>query len=373
MRIDIFCKVVDNYGDAGFSWRLTRRLTELLNNGYFTASQNDAPNKIRLFCDNLNLILELAGTETISKLAAKGLELKDWYDAEIINLSNQPPQVVIETFSCELPINYATQIAKSLLINIEYLTAESWIEEIHCLATLPSISGQNKRYFFCPGFNEKTGGLLGKSKNPDQKLISDVIDRLFLSVREDSIQISTFNYGQPTFIRFLEQLLSENRKIDIFVCYGKPQLAIANWLGKSFNKIIDKGNLRLIPIPFLTQDEYDELLQRCDLNWVRGEDSFVRAQWAGKPFIWDIYPQTEEFHLKKLDAFLEIYLPHEDSLLSKNFAKMMINQDVDVTWEQLQAMQKHSLHWKKYLQSQEQFGDLGQRLLGFIKELIKTG
>jgi hypothetical protein len=125
--------------------------------------------------------------------------------------------------------------------------------------------------------------LLGKSNTANTKAINEVIDNLFLLPREGSNRISIFNYGQPNFIRFLEKLISEKRRLDIFVCYGNPQLAITNWLGRSFEQIVDIGNLRLIPIPFLNQDEYDELLFRCDLNWVRGEDSFVRAQWAAKP------------------------------------------------------------------------------------------
>ena len=67
------------------------------------------------------------------------------------------------------------------------------------------------------------------------------------------------------------------------------------------------GNLSLHALPFLPQRRYDELLWACDLNFVRGEDSFVRAQWAGKPFVWHIYPQAEDAHRVKLEAFLAIH------------------------------------------------------------------
>jgi hypothetical protein len=33
----------------------------------------------------------------------------------------------------------------------------------------------------------------------------------------------------------------------------------------------------------------------------------VRAQWAARPFVWHIYPQLEDAHLVKLDAFLAHY------------------------------------------------------------------
>ncbi|HEU0231107.1 MAG TPA: elongation factor P maturation arginine rhamnosyltransferase EarP, partial [Burkholderiaceae bacterium] len=48
------------------------------------------------------------------------------------------------------------------------------------------------------------------------------------------------------------------------------------------------------------------LLWSSDLNLVRGEDSLVRAIWAGKPLIWHIYPQDENTHMDKLDAWLRL-------------------------------------------------------------------
>ena len=66
-----------------------------------------------------------------------------------------------------------------------------------------------------------------------------------------------------------------------------------------------QGSLSVHALPFLPQVRYDEILWAGDLNFVRGEDSFVRAQWAGKPFVWQIYPQAEDAHFTKLDAFLD--------------------------------------------------------------------
>ncbi len=73
--------------------------------------------------------------------------------------------------------------------------------------------------------------------------------------------------------------------------------------GASFTR----GALTLHAIPFLAQDDYDRLLWACDVSFVRGEDSFVRAQWAARPFVWHIYPQAENAHRRKLDAFLDLY------------------------------------------------------------------
>lgn len=41
------------------------------------------------------------------------------------------------------------------------------------------------------------------------------------------------------------------------------------------------------------------------MNLVRGEDSLVRALWAGKPLVWHIYPQDDDAHVAKLSAFLD--------------------------------------------------------------------
>jgi uncharacterized repeat protein (TIGR03837 family) len=60
-------------------------------------------------------------------------------------------------------------------------------------------------------------------------------------------------------------------------------------------------------IPFIAQDDHDKLLWSCDINFVRGEDSSVRAQWAARPFVWHLYPQSEQAHLAKLRAFTDRY------------------------------------------------------------------
>ena len=68
-----------------------------------------------------------------------------------------------------------------------------------------------------------------------------------------------------------------------------------------------RGGLCIHAIPFLAQDDYDRLLWQCDVNFVRGEDSFVRAQWAGRAFVWNIYPQEDGAHWRKVDAFLDLH------------------------------------------------------------------
>jgi uncharacterized repeat protein (TIGR03837 family) len=68
-----------------------------------------------------------------------------------------------------------------------------------------------------------------------------------------------------------------------------------------------RGSIEVRILPFVEQPRYDELLWCCDCNFVRGEDSFVRAQWAALPLVWQVYPQAEQAHWRKLEAFLDLY------------------------------------------------------------------
>ncbi len=71
--------------------------------------------------------------------------------------------VVIEAFACTLPENYVAAMARraqpSLWINLEYLSAESWVADCHGLES-PQGSTALQKYFFFPGFTANTGGLL---------------------------------------------------------------------------------------------------------------------------------------------------------------------------------------------------------------------
>ena len=87
----------------------------------------------------------------------------------------------------------------------------------------------------------------------------------------------------------------------LLVCAGRATVAVQNAL-----RATPTGPLRITFLPTLTQVDFDHLLWACDLNCVRGEDSVVRALWAGRPLVWQIYPQDDAAHILILDAFLEM-------------------------------------------------------------------
>jgi uncharacterized repeat protein (TIGR03837 family) len=123
------------------------------------------------------------------------------------------------------------------------------------------------------------------------------------------------------------------------------------------------------------QQDYDRLLWACDLNFVRGEDSFVRAQWAGRPFVWHIYPQDEDLHHKKLRAFLGRYAPTLGALeafsLGWNGAREIAS--MSDAWQTLQAeLPAISIRTEEWRQEILAHGDLTTKLLEFARS-VKSG
>lgn len=296
---DIFCKVVDNFGDIGVCWRLSRQLA------------NEYPLQVRLLIDDLatagKIIPNLDASQSQQNI--HGVEVCHWHAPHI-----QPANVVLETFGCGLPDAYLQQMRaeETIWINIDYLSAEPWVSDFHTLPSRHPTLPLTKHFFF-PGFSENTGGLIREQNllaRRDDFLSSAQQQKEFWqklglekSAPQSAIKISLFCYPQADARRLLSALASGNQRIQIILPEGN-----LNALATDFNA--GNTNLKLHIIPFLSQAEYDRLLWACDLNFVRGEDSWIRAIWAGKPFIWQPYIQTEFTHIKKLDAFLQTYTAH---------------------------------------------------------------
>jgi uncharacterized repeat protein (TIGR03837 family) len=188
---------------------------------------------------------------------------------------------------------------KPCWINLDYLTAETWAESCHGMASphphLPLV-----KHFFFPGFSDASGGLICEN---------DLLERREAFIKElpvkKEIEISLFCYESAPVKELIDLLSESTTPVLLHVPPGKPLAAVTRYLGGSGPW--QMGALRIVPIPFVQQDEFDQLLWRCDINFVRGEDSFVRALWSGRPFVWQIYEQEDEVHLVKLNAFLERY------------------------------------------------------------------
>jgi uncharacterized repeat protein (TIGR03837 family) len=380
MRFDIFCHVVDHLGDAGVCLRLTRRLalSHFTSSDHFTSSGHD---HIRLFCDQPDLIEKMAGEEGLRELITHSVEILPWESAEN-SLSHEIfPDVVIETFSCKPPSAYSEQlraIHRPLIINVEYLSAEPWTSEAHGLASPPSDPDGDLRYFYYPGFLPSSGGLLqGKLPAIDaaSNYIPRSLDQVWRQLRPSSEakKVCIFTYGGDKLLRLLDQMQASQLPLDLLICDTPSIETVQEWLGEEFTQPMSRNFLQCIPMPFIPQDDFDWLLLHCDLNFVRGEDSFVRAQWAGQPFVWDIYPQNVDAHLVKLDAFLDLYLRDASRNAQKAFLEAMHWQDFSEWSSGWHAMSQHAIMWRQELIKSQIQGDLAIRLRDFILEKIKKG
>jgi uncharacterized repeat protein (TIGR03837 family) len=373
LRWDIFCTSIDNFGDVGFSWRLARQLV------------NEHGLEVRLWVDDLAIFSQIESAIDVDEDQQwlQGVEICSWRKsfAEI-----EPADVVIETFACTLPDNYILAMAdlpqQPVWINLEYLSAENWTLDCHCLPSFhPHLP--LKKYFFFPGFVEGTGGLLlEKNLLPARVAFNNTSQDKFWqelglpSRREGELCISLFCYDDAP----IEELLSAWVISDVPIRVLVPQHSVNNAIGIFFGvdlptagQVLQSGKLQVCIIPFLTQDNYDELLWACDINFVRGEDSFVRAQWAERVFIWNIYPQAEHSHRLKLEAYLNLYterMPPEMSAAvfslwnAWNGNGQMINA-WSVFAAQMSALTEYGNNWIRQLLP---IGDLASNLVKFSRK-----
>ena len=358
MRWDIFCQIVDNYGDAGVCWRLARSLTSLHGQ------------EVRIFCDDLpTLNLLASGVDLQIK---QRIDLQPW-EASLNNSRHSitSPDVVIEAFGCELPERYLASLLiaprKPIMINLEYLSAEPWIVDFHQKPS-PQAHGIPK-YFFFPGFQTNAGGILidpVPSESPiGEQQVPESLKTSWSQLRPNAKRISVFCYPGAPLLPWLEDLGKVGENFDIVLTYGQlEQLQLSS--GHLIQPIPLPNSIELISIPFVSQDEYDWVLGHCDFNIVRGEDSFVRAQLAGKPFIWHIYPQADLAHEAKLAAFLDLYL-EEASLDLKLAAIAAMTWAMPSRWlNSLGCWSAHSKAWRADLLEKQADGGLAARLLGFV-------
>ena len=307
---DIFCKVVDNYGDIGVCWRLSRQLV----------AEHDAA--VRLWVDVVASLARIwPGIDPhAAAQRSAGVEIRAWPDGDAV-AGEAPRDVVIEAFACETPPAFVSAMAKRLpqpaWFNLEYLSAEDWVESHHMLPSPHPRLGL-VQYFFFPGFTPRTGGLLREAGLLETRdgfqRDDDAMARWWQSIglpppAAGELRISMFAYANARAPGLFEQWARGSRRIACVVPDGVLDAEIAAFVGSGLGsgESAEQGSLRLFRIPFVSQTAYDRLLWACDVNFVRGEDSFVRAQWAGRPFVWQIYPQAADAHRPKLTAFTGRY------------------------------------------------------------------
>jgi uncharacterized repeat protein (TIGR03837 family) len=378
MRIDVFCRVVDNYGDAGFTWRLARLLT----------CEHDAT--VTLWIDALPALARLLPSldTTRDDQTYAGVRVRRLRDHAAFDLAD----AVVEGFGCGLPDDYLRAMASArkppVWVNLEYLSAEPWIESVHGLPSrhprLPLT-----RHFFFPGFTRATGGLLRERDlfaRRDRAVASEETPaflRHLAGTLSDpaTTVVSLFCYANPRLPALLDAWSESDTRIACLVPEGVATASFDAWLAGAVphaGQTFVRGALTLATLPFLAQDDYDFLLWLCDVNFVRGEDSFVRAQWAARPFAWHIYPQADDAHRVKLDAFLDRYLadaPAGDAAAIRDFWRAWNGGDDDDSaaraWpafhDRCAAAASHTARWSERL---AQLPDLAGALEEFCKNRL---
>ncbi|MDN7490425.1 MULTISPECIES: elongation factor P maturation arginine rhamnosyltransferase EarP [Burkholderia] len=305
---DLFCTVIDNFGDIGVCWRVARQLAH--EHGW----------QVRLFVDDLRTFARLlpgvdpdAGRQTVDAIVIEHWHAQAGDALEIAD-------VVIEAFACELPGAYLAAMARRerrpVWINLEYLSAEDWVADFH-LRPSPHPRYPLLKTFFFPGLSAGTGGVL-KEHDLDARRTAFEADAAARDAwwqratggappAAGTTVVSLFAYENPAVDTLLAQWRDGPTPVVALVPAGRVSPAVARFFGvESFGAGTHarSGNLTAHGLAFVPQADYDPLLWVADVNFVRGEDSFVRAQWARKPFVWHIYPQADDVHLPKLDAAL---------------------------------------------------------------------
>lgn len=356
MRWDLFCHVVDNFGDAGVCWRLA---SDLVSRG----------ETVRLVID------DPAPLRWMAPVGAAGVEVVHWTPAWP---APAPADVVIEAFGCQLPGSYLQAMAcvrrssavPPRWINLEYLSAQDYVERSHGLPS-PQQQGTAQglvKHFFYPGFTTKTGGLLREPGLLQRRAAFD--SNAWLLARGWPRQalervVTLFSYrngGLPALLNNLAQ-----RPTLLLLPPGPAQEQARGLLGCALHQ----GALRAMALPWLSQTEFDHLLWASDLNFVRGEDSLVRAMWAGAPFVWQVYPQHDGAHHAKLQAFLDLWLPDPAIAVSASIRSLFMawnadaasDPDSSIEWPPAESWAAAVRIWRAQLAAQS---DLTSQLLEFV-------
>lgn len=375
-RWDIFCVVIDNYGDIGVCWRLARQLV------------TEHGLQVRLWVDELAALQKIQPeTRLTPNQQLCGVEVREWRAQTDFN-PVEIADVVVEAFACDVPELYVQKMAQRETpprwFNLEYLTAESWARDCHGLTSLHARYALKKEFFF-PGFAPGMGGLIreGHILAERDQLQSEPARRLAflagLGVQpvKGARLISLFAYENPALASLFEAMSKGTEPVHVLVPEGRVMASVQAFLGHPLlpGKTEQTGNLYLQALPFMAQQDYDCLLWCCDMNCVRGEDSFVRAQWAATPLLWHIYVQEEDAHLIKLEAFLDLYCAALPDAAAQAVKELWLawnrGEDCAPRWQAFTqhwpALQQHARSWSA---EQIAHGDLAANMVQSCINLI---
>ena len=375
---DIFCTVIDNLGDIGTCWRLAYIL------------HHDHGQQVRLWVDDLNALQPLVpATQSSAQQTLHGIDVRHW----TADFPDTPPAaVVIETFGCTLPAHYVQAMQnhpQPTWINLEYMSCEDWVSHVHGQTSL--LAQGLRKHFVIPSLLPQGGGLL-REKNllveRDAFLAHPSQQHAWCSQwaiplpTANSLKLSLFAYENPHLGALIDSLSHAPQAVTAYLPASRLLNSLREYLHRpqlQAGDSVQLGSLSLHIIPFLPQAEYDRLLWLCDINFVRGEESLTRALWAGKPFIWQIYPTDDLAHHGKLNAFLETYsegdsAPHPSQLktLMQHWNHLPHAHCVDF-FAALSSLQNQHAWYAQHMQRLAQHPELAQNLVNIVAIQSATG
>lgn len=377
-RWDIFCSVVDNFGDIGVCWRLARQL----------ATEHRL--SVRLWCDDLLPLTRIrpGADPGAAAQSLDGVDLRHW--TRDFSDATDAAEVVVEAFGCELPAAYLRAMAARprtpVWVNLEYLSAEGWVAGCHRM-TSPHPRLPLVKHFFFPGFTADTGGLLREidlfaardAFQEDTDAQAEFWRTLNLPPKDPGeLRLTLFSYENAAIPDLLAAWRDGNQPVRCLVPEGRPLAQVAALFGAGAAVPGDhwsRGQLDVHVLPFVDQRRYDRLLWACDGNFVRGEDSFVRAQWAARPLFWHIYPQQDDAHWPKLEAFLARYSaglpPPAAEALRRFWFAWNRGEDAGAAWPEIgrhwRSLATHARGWADELGAQT---DLAGQLAAFCESRL---
>ena len=352
----IFCNVIDNFGDIGVSWRLARILQREL--GWQVHLWTDDFPSLQALCP------DLASTPNIHQDSG----IHAWQADHAEHTDTAPtPDIVIETIACELPddVQSINRQHQPLWLNWEYLSAEDSNERLHLMPSLQA--GGIQKYFWFMGFSEKSGGLLRERDYAEfARFDTETLRQQLKLPAKNTPEWLLFGYQSDIWAKWLTMWQQADQPITLLLAGTQIIASLKNSGLVPQNALLEDGDvyqsehITLIKIPFVAQQDFDKLLNLADGAVIRGEDSFVRAQLAGKPFFWHIYPQEENIHLDKLHAFWDkahqVY-PDVVATAHRLLSDELNNGEALSDNQRLQAWQTLTAHQNEWRQSAAKWRD----------------
>ena len=367
--IDIFCEIIDNFGDIGVVYRISKELKKIFQNVRIRIVLN----RLEEFKAINKKVKDTDYQEIDGLICVTEKYVKE--NIETFGVSD----VFIEAFGCNVPEEYvkAAKENSKLWINLEYLSGEKWIEDFHLCESLID-SKTLKKIFFMPGFSEKSGGVIIDSGFLERmKFGKENRDEVFKKYfkdfdLKDKFIGTVFSY-EKNFENLLETLKNYKKETVLLLMGEKTQKSFSEILKKNltedYGNIVKYGKITMIYSNFFSQEEYEEIISASDFNFTRGEDSFVRGIILGKPFMWHIYLQEEKAHMDKIKAFTERFKESvEVSEEEKNIIESYCNLLEDYNDRDKNSLEKGKEDFKIFFEKFQEIDRICEKYSKFLLE-----